>query len=234
MLRRLTLLISSLALAAAAFTAVSTPAAHAADRDCGDFANQRDAQIFFLNNGGPGSDPHGLDSEGDGIACESNPCPCYYSKTPPSGGDSTSGSSGGKKTLRQRARVLRVIDGDTVKVKLLPRGPKRSVRLIGIDTPEVYGGVECGGKAASRSAKRMLPRRTRVLLISDPSQDYKDRYGRLLRHVHKGKKDINRVQVRKGHAEVYVYGGNPFKRVEPYRKAQRSAMRADRGMWGRC
>lgn len=65
---------------------VTSPAAVAADRDCGDFDSQRAAQIFFLNQGGPNSDPHGLDSDGDGIACESNPAPTYYGTTPPGGG----------------------------------------------------------------------------------------------------------------------------------------------------
>lgn len=67
---------------------VAMPHAVAADRDCGDFASQREAQIFFLNHGGPGSDPHRLDSDGDGIACESNPAPYYYGTTPPGGGAS--------------------------------------------------------------------------------------------------------------------------------------------------
>jgi hypothetical protein len=65
---------------------VAAPAAVAADRDCGDFGSQREAQIFFLNQGGPNSDPHGLDSDGDGIACETNPAPYYYGTTPPGGG----------------------------------------------------------------------------------------------------------------------------------------------------
>lgn len=53
------------------------------DRDCGDFSSQRAAQIFFLNHGGPASDPHRLDSDGDGIACETNPAPTYYGSTVP-------------------------------------------------------------------------------------------------------------------------------------------------------
>ncbi|CAB4749368.1 unannotated protein [freshwater metagenome] len=67
----------------------TAPAAVAADRDCGDFASQKAAQIFFLNAGGPSSDPHYLDSDGDGIACESNPAPYYYGKTLPGGGGSS-------------------------------------------------------------------------------------------------------------------------------------------------
>jgi competence protein ComEC len=41
------------------------------DRDCGDFATQAEAQAFF-EAAGP-SDPHRLDSDGDGVVCESLP-----------------------------------------------------------------------------------------------------------------------------------------------------------------
>ena len=40
------------------------------DKDCRDFANQREAQDFFYANGGPRHDPHNLDADGDGRACE--------------------------------------------------------------------------------------------------------------------------------------------------------------------
>jgi Excalibur calcium-binding domain len=56
--------------------------ATAADLDCSDFATQGAAQNYFLSIGGPSSDPDGLDGDNDGIACESNPCPCSYSTTP--------------------------------------------------------------------------------------------------------------------------------------------------------
>lgn len=42
-------------------------------RDCGDFGTQAEAQAFYEAAGGPESDPHGLDGEGDGVACESLP-----------------------------------------------------------------------------------------------------------------------------------------------------------------
>ena len=41
------------------------------DRDCGDFGSQRGAQRFYEAAGGPGRDPHRLDGDNDGIACES-------------------------------------------------------------------------------------------------------------------------------------------------------------------
>lgn len=39
------------------------------DMDCSDFRSWREAQDFYESNG-PG-DPHGLDRDRDGIACES-------------------------------------------------------------------------------------------------------------------------------------------------------------------
>lgn len=224
----------ALALVAALLAVVGpVPSASAADRDCADFATQKAAQIFFLNNGGPGSDPHRLDADGDGIVCETNPCTCYFEKTLPGTGDATTTTGGTR--LVQRAKVIQVVDGDTVDVRL-STGATRRVRMVGIDTPEVYGGVECGGREASSSLKKILPRATRVTLYSDPSQDLKDRYGRLLRYVTKVStgKDVNRQQVFKGLATVYVYDNNPFDRVASYRKAQRAARDAGHGIWGLC
>lgn len=40
------------------------------DRDCSSFRDAASAQQFFLANGGPASDPHNLDGDGDGFACE--------------------------------------------------------------------------------------------------------------------------------------------------------------------
>ena len=43
------------------------------DRNCSDFSTWLEAQSFFESEGGPGSDPHRLDRDKDGIACESLP-----------------------------------------------------------------------------------------------------------------------------------------------------------------
>lgn len=135
--------------------------------------------------------------------------------------------------IKQRARVVRVVDGDTLEVRL-GSGALRTVRLLGIDTPEVFDTVECGGKKASASMRRLTPRGTRVVLVSDPTQDRVDRYGRLLRYVMKSGRDLNRAQVNRGWARVYVYNYNPFKRVDAYRLSQRRARDASRGIWGLC
>jgi len=43
------------------------------DRNCGDFSTQAEAQACFIAAGGPARDPHRLDGDNDGIACESLP-----------------------------------------------------------------------------------------------------------------------------------------------------------------
>ena len=42
-----------------------------ADKDCSNFSTHAEAQTFFESQG-PG-DPHGLDRDGDGLACETLP-----------------------------------------------------------------------------------------------------------------------------------------------------------------
>ncbi|KKR39546.1 MAG: hypothetical protein UT72_C0006G0005 [Candidatus Woesebacteria bacterium GW2011_GWB1_40_101] len=43
------------------------------DKDCSDFSTHEEAQQFFVSQGGPSSDPHKLDQDKDGLACESLP-----------------------------------------------------------------------------------------------------------------------------------------------------------------
>jgi endonuclease YncB( thermonuclease family) len=144
--------------------------------------------------------------------------------------------SGAAPGRRDRARLERVVDGDTLVVRV--RGRDERVRLIGIDTPEsVKPGapVECGGKAASRAMRRRVHAGDALRLIADPTQDRRDRYGRLLRYVERsGGTDLGRAQVRDGWAAVYVYDGHPFQRVAGYRAAARRARELGLGVHARC
>lgn len=70
---------AALALLVLLLTALPSTAV-ASDKDCADFASQRAAQIFFIKHGGPRYDPHRLDGDDDGVACEDNPCPCYIKR----------------------------------------------------------------------------------------------------------------------------------------------------------
>jgi len=60
----------SIVVVAVACSAIA-PSAVARDRDCSDFKNQRQAQKFFKkHHGSKRNDPHRLDADHDGKACE--------------------------------------------------------------------------------------------------------------------------------------------------------------------
>jgi endonuclease YncB( thermonuclease family) len=101
-------------------------------------------------------------------------------------------------------RIDHVADGDTVTLRNGQR-----VRLVQIDTPEVYFGTECYGPQASATTKRLLPPGTRVRLFPELATDRLDQYGRLLRYVVRVRDDLNvNVQlVRVGAAAPYFYAG---------------------------
>jgi micrococcal nuclease len=73
-----------------------------------------------------------------------------------------------------------------------------------------------------------------VRLVVDESQGRRDRYGRLLRYAELGGRDLGQAQLRAGHAEAYIHGGEAFRRLRGYRRATQRARRAGRGMWGSC
>lgn len=133
--------------------------------------------------------------------------------------------------------VARVVDGDTVHVRV--RGFDTTVRLVGIDTPETVHPrmpVQCWGPQASARAKRLMPVGAPVRVVSDPTQDVRDRYGRFLGYVYtggrRGAASVNRALVATGAARVYVYGGTPFRHAAAFRRAEAAARRARNGLWG--
>jgi endonuclease YncB( thermonuclease family) len=120
-----------------------------------------------------------------------------------------------------------VTDGDTIHL-----GELGSVRLIGIDTPEVYGVVECFGRQASDFAKRLLPLGTRVRYQIGVEE--RDRYGRLLAYVWlPDGRMVNRVMVERGYAQPLTIPPN-VEFADVFRTAARAARRAGLGLWHAC
>jgi endonuclease YncB( thermonuclease family) len=124
-----------------------------------------------------------------------------------------------------------VADGDTVALRNGQR-----VRLVQIDTPEVYFGTECYGPQASATTKRLLPPGTRVRLYVEPATDSVDRYGRLLRYVVRVKDDLNvNVRlVRVGAAAPYFYEGRRGRYASLLERLALRAKSKRLGLWGRC
>lgn len=190
------------------------------------------------------SDPNGLDgSDNDARACESNPCPCAApggssSPVPLVGNTNNGGSQPNPASVsvavtRDVGNVVKATDGDTLTVRINGVGI-RDVRILGIDTPETYGGSECGGQEATGSMAKFAPVGSTVVLLSDPSQADKDRYGRMLRYVERNGRDVGRAQLFTGHSEVYVYNNKPVRRTANYRVAQKQAMNRNAGLWSSC
>lgn len=126
------------------------------------------------------------------------------------------------------AVVASVVDGDT----LVLRGGER-VRLLQIDATEVGTG-ECYSRKAASVLRSLLPAGTRVRLEADPRLDAVDRYGRLLRYVHRGSLNVNVELVRRGAATVWFYRGERGRYAERLLAAMRAARDARRGLWGSC
>ncbi len=128
-------------------------------------------------------------------------------------------------------------DGDTIGVRFRGEERVRPVRLLGIDTPETKDPdkrVECGGPAASRALTELLPRDTKVSLLTDPDEDRFDKFGRLLRYVDtRAEGDVAMVLLRRGLARYYVYN-HVGVRYPAYRHAETAAHRAGRGSWSAC
>ena len=128
-------------------------------------------------------------------------------------------------------RIDHVTDGDTVVL----RNDQR-VRLVQIDTPEVYFGSECYGREASRVAERLLPPGAPVRLYAEPATDRIDDYGRLLRYVVRAKDgvNVNVALVAVGAAAPYFYRGRRGEYASRLEILSKSARAKHLGLWGAC
>jgi len=87
---------------------------------------------------------------------------------------------------KQKAKVVRVIDGDTIEIE-----GKVKVRYIGVNTPELHDPkkpIECFGQAATDENKRLVEGKE-VYMQRDVSDT--DKYKRLLRYVWVGDVFVN-------------------------------------------
>jgi micrococcal nuclease len=149
-----------------------------------------------------------------------------------SGGNSD-GPAAAAPGAAQIGHVVRVVDGDTVRVRLA--GGTERVRLIGIDTPETVKPdtpVQCYGRAASAEAHRLLDGRD-VRLVADVES--RDRYGRLLAYVYR-RPDmlfVNAELARRGFARQLTVPPN-VRHADEFRRLVAEARAAGRGLWRAC
>lgn len=133
-----------------------------------------------------------------------------------------------EESARANATVARIGDGDTLDL----RGGAR-VRLVQVDAPEL-GENECYAREARRDLERLAPPGARIAIEADPGLDDRDRYGRLLRYVHRGALNVTVELVRRGAAAPYFRGGDDGIHADDLLDAVDEARRKRRGMWSSC
>jgi endonuclease YncB( thermonuclease family) len=153
----------------------------------------------------------------------------------------------------QRAVVEKVVDGDTLRVRLTPGGGKLTVRILGIDCPETHHNDKCEkdhkrgrpscqqqipwGRKATQAARGLIA--GKKVILQCPGECTNGEYGRALRYVQvvdgkllgrKNGYDFGLEMVREGLCRASRFKkGHP--RFAKYRNAQKQARAAGRAMW---
>jgi len=139
--------------------------------------------------------------------------------------------------------VTDVVDGDTIKT--LISGYVITIRLLGINTPEVVDPrkpVECYGREASAETKSLLTGKS-VSISLNPNYERVDMYGRLLAYVRLVDPNdistislfVNEFLVKQGFAYEYTFNEkNPYQYQKQFKVDELEAKNAKRGLWGKC
>jgi micrococcal nuclease len=129
--------------------------------------------------------------------------------------------------------VAYAVDGDTIEVELRSGGSER-VRIIGVDTPESYGDVECYGPEASLYTAQELEGEE-VWLTFDGTCI--DSYDRTLAYVHTGNQSeedfFERRLLRYGYAEAFPFDNTDTFEAE-FEADMQVAIAGGAGLWSAC
>ncbi|MCC6313137.1 MAG: thermonuclease family protein [Thermomicrobiales bacterium] len=234
MIRLLLALTFAAIFVAGASSAAAQTAPPLAGYACADFDSWIWAQT--VHDANPGGNP-ALDPDGDGIACPELPdgfAPAAWTTGLPAGAEP--------------ARLLRVIDGDTIEAEV--GGRVERVRLILIDTPETKHPskpVQCFGAEASAFTTALLTNfGGQLYLERDVSE--RDRYDRLLRYAWLDLGDswrqggqpvapaiynVNEIIARGGYADISTFPPD-VTYVDEIRAAVTFARDYQLGLWSSC
>lgn len=128
----------------------------------------------------------------------------------------------------EKVFVARVIDGDTIEL-----ADGRTVRYIGIDTPETVHPTkeqECYGPEATARNQQLVEEK--VIELQSGVEDT-DQYGRFLRYVYVDGVFVNAQLVAEGYAYASSYG--PERRYQQvFAQLQQYSKLKGRGLWSAC
>lgn len=142
------------------------------------------------------------------------------------------------------ATVVRVVDGDTIRVTIPNHPDEESLRILALDTEESHAGgskpvTPLGHKAKARAEQFFQAGDT--VLLKFPGDEplnvcltkYRGNFGRLLLFVHMDNEDFQETMIREGFSPYFTkYGNASFEdHHERYRTAERSAQAEFVGIW---
>lgn len=129
--------------------------------------------------------------------------------------------------------VVYVYDGDTISVNMM--GANEKIRLIGVDTPETMDPdtpPQCYGQESSNYTKTNLSMQ-KVRLEADPTNQNRDRYGRLLRYVYLSDGRLWNIElIANGYGFAYLRF--PFTKQQEFSQAENKSSNLKLGLWGKC
>lgn len=132
-------------------------------------------------------------------------------------------------------KVINVLDGDTLTANV--KGHEVTLRLIGIDTPEVVDPrkpVQCYGREASAKAKEILKDKEIYIEKEKSKGDY-DIYGRVLAYVYLRDHTLyNQKMIEEGFAREYTFNKEKYKYQKEFKAEQAKAKKGKIGLWSAC
>lgn len=170
---------------------------------------------------------------------------CVHPLDPPTGPAEQTSPTTPPHADGQVVTVVEVVDGDTYHIRY-QNGSTDTVRLLGIDTPEVhvetqpdeFRGVPASeqgrawlrdwGKQASAYTKHRLEGE-QVRIVTDSRADRRGYYDRLLVYVYHDGELVNRVLLAKGYARVYE---SSFTKRDAFAAVAERARANNTGVWG--
>ncbi|MDQ2072819.1 lamin tail domain-containing protein [Haloarcula sp. H-GB4] len=144
-----------------------------------------------------------------------------------------------------RVAIDRIVDGDTVEIRY-QNGTTDTLRLLGIDTPEVHVETEPAewegipvtdggrdhlrdwGHKASEYARAELEIGEEVRIVIDDEADRRGSYGRLLVYVYDDGELFNLELINQGYARFY---DTTFDKRPQFQSAESDAQENDVGVW---
>jgi endonuclease YncB( thermonuclease family) len=143
-----------------------------------------------------------------------------------------------------QAKVHRIIDGDTLQVRLSVLGLVETIRFLGIDAPETgsddramqqcqYLGVDISAlhtlaKISAFHLQWLLPKGSQITLKTTDTA--RDKHKRILAGIFMGDACVNRLMVEHGYALAF----QGYSDWEDYLDLENQASQARRGIWGAC